>query len=136
MTSKEQFLIRKPLHIKFALYFTNPQSSEPAPWIGQDIDSVAQIFRDFTKSGLLELSDEDGLWKATDAMYRYVEDLYRVSLPDNQTEKAQESISQKASLFEKGKKSLGENTMKFKALNSIITAAIAEHMASTPKART
>ena len=136
MTSNDQNLIRKPLHIEIALYFTNPQRPETAPWVGQDIDSVAKVFRDFTESGLLELSDEDGLWKATDAMYRYVENLYRVSLPGNQAVKAQEGVSQSRSLLEKGKKSFGENTMKFKALNSIITAAIAEHMASTPKART
>lgn len=121
-----------PLHIEIALYYCKPRDSEAVACMGHNIDAVAQIHREFTEAGLLEITGDDKLWKATDGMHRYVEALCRVPLPVMQSEKAPDNISQLDPTLEKRHKYIGDYTIKTR--NSKIAAAMAEYLASAPQA--
>lgn len=123
-----------PLHIEIALHYFKfkSQGSDAIAYSGRNSDAVTRICDEFANAGLLERTDDNKHWKATDRMRQYVESICRVSLPENVCMRP-DMISHLDAILNGRNRRIGEDTVKTR--NTKITNVMNEYVADSPLAR-
>lgn len=132
MGSKALDGVITPLHIEIALQYFKSRNSKAVAYARRDSDIPTQIRHELADAGLLEMTDDNKQWKATDEMRQYIEALCRVPLP-RLSEMHHDMISHLETVLNRKSRRMGDDTVNIH--DEKIAAVMDEYMTVTPRTR-